>query len=296
MNYDDIQIISAPSILGLRPGGVEKLAGTLIGCGLGELLSTSLPVVDVPVSNNLYNETRDETQCLNSRLIHDFSLKLMDAVQKTVDEKNLPLVLGGDCSILIGIMPALKRMGSYGLVFMDAHADFYAPHQSISGETADMDLAIITGRGPDRLSNINRLKPYVKDENVIHIGQRDWEETIKYGSDDVHQTAIHCLTYAEIEKMGIAQAASTAIRRMDRMKVLGFWVHFDADVLSDEENPAVDYRLPGGLSFNEAEFLLKTLLKTGKIIGISVAIFNPGLDSDGAIASRLTGCIGRALN
>jgi len=34
-----------------------------------------------------------------------------------------------------------------------------------------MDLAISTGRGPDILTNIDGLKPYVQDEHVIHIGQ-----------------------------------------------------------------------------------------------------------------------------
>jgi arginase len=61
--------------------------------------------------------------------------------------------------------------------FLDAHADFYQSEKSISGEVADMDLAIVTGQGPEILKNINNLHPYVKDENVIHIEQRDWEET-----------------------------------------------------------------------------------------------------------------------
>ncbi|CAN5501775.1 hypothetical protein BH23BAC1_BH23BAC1_25200 [soil metagenome] len=63
--------------------------------------------------------------------------------------------MGGDCSIHIGIMSALKEKGNYGLIFLDTHADFYAPEQSITGEVADMDLAIVTGRGPEILNNIN---------------------------------------------------------------------------------------------------------------------------------------------
>lgn len=58
-----------------------------------------------------------------------------------------------------------------GLIFLDANADFYEPEKSITGEVADMDLAIVTGRGPELLTNINDQRPYLRDENVIHIGQ-----------------------------------------------------------------------------------------------------------------------------
>jgi len=52
----------------------------------------------------------------------------------------------------------------------------------------------------------------------------------------------------------------------------GFWFHFDTDSLSDDENPAVDYRLPGGLSLKDAEHLLSRLLESDKITGMSVTI------------------------
>ena len=80
---------------------------------------------------------------------------------------------------------------------------------------------------------------------------------------------------------------------MDRMHVQGFWIHFDTDVIADEENWAVDYRLPGGLSFNECEKLLKGLLDTRQIVGMSVTIFNPDLeDNEQTISKKLTELLG----
>lgn len=59
-----------------------------------------------------------------------------------------PLVLGGDCSILLGIFPALRRqVGRPGLWFLDGHPDFLDGAVSDTGETADMDLALLTGVG-----------------------------------------------------------------------------------------------------------------------------------------------------
>lgn len=92
------------------------------------------------------------------------------------------VVLGGDCSILLGISAALKEIGHYGLITMDAHADYYFPEQSGSREATGMDIALITGNDPDIITNINDLKQYVHEEDIIHVGQRDEEDTVRYGS------------------------------------------------------------------------------------------------------------------
>jgi arginase len=292
----DIEIISAPSILGLKPTGVEKLGESLLTAGLADNLKSETAVIHVPALNNLYHDKRDpESNVLNAVPIRDFSLTLGKIVSGTIKRNRLAFVLGGDCSIMIGTMSALKANGLYGLVFFDAHADFYEPEKSITGEAADMELAIITGRGPELLTNIDNLRPYVNDENVIHIGQRDGEETEKYGSQDIRRTMIKCIDFAAIQEKGIGKITTEALEYIDRMEVTGLWIHFDTDVLSDEINPAVDYRLPGGLLFEHTEYLLKHLLLTGKIAGISVTIFNPSLDESGYISKSIAASLGRAF-
>lgn len=293
----DIEIISAPSILGLKPTGVEDLGKSLLAAGLGENLGSGHPVIYVPALNSLYQDNRDpETNCLNAKAIRDFSLTLGKTVSGTISRNRFAFVLGGDCSILLGIMPALKAKGTYGLIFLDAHADFYEPEKSVTGEVADMDLAIITGRGPGLLTDMQDLRPYVKDEHVIHIGQRDWEETKEYGSPDIRDTAITCFNLAEIENKGMDFTVTSVLQHMNRLEAGGFWIHFDTDVLSDDINPAVDYRLPGGLLFGQVEHLLKSLLLTGRVIGISVTIFNPKLDKTGHISKHISESLGRAFD
>jgi len=294
---NDIEIISAPSILGLKPTGVEELAESLLASGLAENLQSGYPVIHVPTLNHLYKDKREpETNCQNAKSISVFSFTLGKAISNTINKKRFAFVLGGDCSILIGIMSGLKAKGTYGIIFLDAHADFYEPGKSITGEVADMDLAIITGRGPEILTNINNLHPYVKDENVIHIGQRDWEETMKYGSQDIRETGIKCFDLAGIERKGINVTITEVLQHITRLEVKSFWIHFDTDVLSDEINPAVDYRLPGGLIFEQVELLIRSLLLTWRMAGISVTIFNPGLDNNGSVSKSITESISRAFD
>lgn len=294
---NNIQIISAPSILGLKPTGVEYLGKSLLASGLAQNLGKKHPVVHVPTLNNFYDKKRDkETNCLNAKPLRDFSIVFSKVVSKTINKNRFVFIFGGDCSILIGTMVALKAKGSFGIIFLDAHANFYEPEMSTTGEAADMDLAIITGRGPEIWTNINNLQPYVRDENVVHIGQRDWKETKKYGSSDIRKTAIKCFSLNDIKKAGMNVTITEVLQHINQLEVEGFWIHFDTDVLSDKINPAVDYRLPGGLLFKQVEHLIKSLLLTGRIAGISVTIFNPTLDKDNSISKNIADSIGRAFN
>src|SRR5262245_2514641 len=170
-----ISIIDAPSILGLRPTGVELLPEALKAAGLVEKLNAEYAG---KVSAPEYNPKRDrKTLLLNPKSIRDYSEKLANAVTNLLQAKRFPLVLGGDCSITIGNLLALRRLGRYGLFFVDGHTDFYQPEASATGEVADMDLAIVSGRGPDILSNIDGLKPLVRDEDVVLFGNRDAEQS-----------------------------------------------------------------------------------------------------------------------
>ena len=291
-----IQIINAPSALGLQVDGVALLGTRLLDCRLAGSLGADLPVITVPAPNEGKSPVRDTvTGCLNAQLLYDYTLHLSNVTAGTIAQGRFAFVLGGDCSILTGIAHALRQQGDFGLVFMDAHADFYEPEKSTTGEAADMDLALVTGRGPALLSDINGLGPYVYDKNVIHVGQRDWEETQKYGSQDIKNTAIQCYDLAMIRAEGISNTTAKLKRYLDALPVDGLWIHFDTDVLSDNINPAVDYRIPGGLAFAEAETIIRAVLDTGRAAGISVTIFNPSLDKDGTIAKKITDSLARAF-
>lgn len=296
LNPQTIEILLAPSILGLSPTGVELLGQTLLDNGLARHLGVTQPVTEVPTFNHLYSPERDDdTHCLNTQALQDFSAVLRKAVTRSLEQLHFPLVLGGDCSILLGIMPSLKMKGRYGLVFVDAHADFYEPEKSTTGEVADMDLAIVTGRGPEALTDMDHLRPYVEDELVIQVGQRDQEETRRFGSQEISETAITCISFHEIIQRGIEDVTAAVLQQMDKTDAEGYWLHYDLDVLSDEVNPAVEYRLPGGLSFEQAEHLVGNLLASGKIAGMSVTIFNPSMDKDGRIGRSITYSLARSF-
>jgi arginase len=293
---EQFTIIDAPSILGLRPTGVEHLAEAFKAAGLMSELRAEYGGRISPLS---YSSERDKsTLLLNPDSIRTFSLQLADAVSFVLRKKRFPLVLGGDCSILIGNLLALRRLGTYGLFFIDGHADFYQPQASPTGEVADMDLAIVSGRGPNVLTNIDGLKPLVRDQDIIVFGYRDAEQAASYRSQDVRDTNMHVFDLPYVRKIGtISAAASQAIETLVNDELDGFWIHLDADVLDDSIMPAVDYRLGGGgLSFSELSELLKTIVASGRAVGMDITIFNPRLDLDGSITPRFVSSLVQGLS
>jgi arginase len=189
----------------------------------------------------------------------------------------------------------LRRCGRYGLFFIDGHADFYQPQASTTGEVADMDLAIVSGRGPDILTNIDNLKPLVRDEDIVVFGYRDAEQSAGYGSQDVKETNMHVFDLLKVRELKIGTAASLAVTELLKEELAGFWIHLDADVLDDRIMPAVDYRLDGGLGFSELSELLSIIVASKRAVGISITIFNPHLDGNGSIAKNFVSSIAAGL-
>lgn len=277
-------VIDAPSILGLKPTGVEQLPEALKAAGLQKGLNAGYAGLVTPPR---YNPERDpETLLLNPDGLRTYAQQLAEAVTGVLEQRKFPVVLGGDCSNLLGCALALRRLGRFGLVFIDGHADFYQPEAEPNGEVASMDLAIVSGRGPDLLTNVDGLKPLMRDEDIVLFGYRDAEQQGEYGSQDVRATGIHTFDLERVRSAGIASAANQAVEILRKNQLEKFWIHLDADVLNDAIMPAVDYRLPGGLSWDELSLALKVLMASGQAVRINIGIFNPSLDADGSIARR----------
>ena len=286
-------VVEAPSVLGLFPRGVERLPDALIEAGLADALDARRAGRVEPPP---YDERRDPaTGLLNPTGLRDYAHQLADATGAVLDGGETPIVLGGDCSILLGNLLALSRRGRHGLLFLDGHADFYQPDAEPNGEAASMDLALATGRGPTVVADLDGRGALVRDEDVVVLGRRDAEEADAAGSQRIEDTPITVLDLAAVRARGAGAAARAAVDHLSRAELDAFWIHLDCDVLDDAVMPAVDYRLPGGLSWDELETVVATAIDTGRAVGVEVAIFNPTLDTDGAITRSLVSCLANAL-
>lgn len=272
---------------------MEHLPAALLGAGLADAIGARH---GGHVASPPYDPTRDpRTGLLNPTALRDYAHELADATGEVLDAGDVPVVLGGDCSILLGNMLALRRRGRHGLLFIDGHADFYQPEAEPNGEAASMDLALATGRGPDVVSDLEGRRPLVRDEDVVHFARRDADEAAEAGSQRIEDTRIRVIDLLEVRERGVARAAQEALERLLRPELDGFWLHLDCDALDDAVMPAVDYRLQDGLQWDELEAVIRLAVDSGRAVGLEVTIFNPFLDADGSMALALVTCLARSL-
>jgi arginase len=284
-----IAVLDAPSNLGLRPPtptsvpGCAKAPGALRDQGLLTRLHARDAGCLTPARYDPGDWRPGDGVC-HAADIADYALRLADRIAAIVDAGEFPVVLGGDCSILIGSALALRRRAvaeelPYGLVYIDGHSDFRHPgNASYVGAAAGEDLALATGRGQPDLTDIDSLRPYVRDTDVVLLGVRPQDD---YRLD---------LQAAGITMRGVPQlraegAGRTAAWARDQLAdCLGFWVHVDVDVLDPAVMPAVDAPSPGGIAYAELELLIAGLVASPSCVGIEITVFDPDYDPDGVHA------------
>ncbi|MFE9957586.1 arginase family protein [Micromonospora sp. NPDC005299] len=199
-----------------------------------------------------------------------------------------PLVLGGDCSLLLGVLPWLRRdRGRVGLWFVDGHPDFLDGHSSPTGETADMDLALLTGSGPERLTApAGVTAPLVAPADVVLVGHRTCDL-------DPEAAAEVARLPDSIRRLDARTVVDAPRRCGERVAALladvdgGVWLHVDCDVLDPAVMPAVSYPEPGGPTPGQLADLLEPLFASPLLLGVSIADFRPDLDADGTHAATL---------
>ena len=203
-----------------------------------------------------------------------------------------PLVLGGDCSLLLGVFAQAAR--GAGLWFVDGHPDYLDGPSSDTGETADLDLALLTGDGPPPLTTLGGAAPMVAPRHVALIGHRS------AGLDPASAAELARLPAGLFtvdapavlaDPPGAGRRAAAWAGRLD----IPMWLHVDVDVLDPAALPAVTYPQPGGPDFDQLAAVLAPLAASPRLAGVSIADFRPDLDPDGRHAARLVALVDRVL-
>ncbi|WP_328421360.1 arginase family protein [Streptomyces sp. NBC_00443] len=294
----NIVVLDAPSNLGLRPPapgtvpGCYKLAGALREQRIVQRLRALEGGVVVPRGTTGGLAGGDGV--FNAAAIAGYTRRLADRIEHHVRAGDFPVVLGGDCSINLGAALALRRIGRFGLAVVDASPDFRHPGNSERvGAAGGEEVALATGRGQGDLTNLEGLRPYLRDEDVRYFGIRDCFEEERAELADLK---IPVVTVGDLREWG-AQALGSVIRQAFEIPQLdGFWVHLDADVLDPSVMPAVDSPDPEGLTPDELVALLRPLLASAYCVGLNVTIYDPDLDPEGTAGALLTDTVVSAFD
>lgn len=296
-----IALVGAPSGIGIRPydgGGARRLdlaPAALREQGLGERLGAR-DLGDVVPPPYLDFE-RHATRPRNEAGVIAYSRALAERVAEAVGSREFVVVLGGDCSIVLGCLLGARRPGgsSPGLAYLDAHADFASPEESRSGSAASMCLGLAVGRSDTPLARLAGEEPLAKPGDVVLLARRDHAEPW-YGHRALEASEVLDLPHAEVRRRGAAAIARAALARLSRPGVGGFWIHVDADVLDPAVVPAVDSPVGDGLRLHELASLVRPLARHPQALGLELTIYDPTLDPERVSAARLADFLERVLS
>jgi arginase len=271
------------------PGGEARAPAALRAAGLVDALQRVADIRDYgDIALPESSPERDPT----TGIIAPANLVEMVAavrvlVAQAIGDGNVPLVIGGECPLLLGCLAAARdTYGRIGLFFVDGHEDAWPPHQSTTGEAADMELGFALGlTAATGIHDLDALLPLVCPNDAIVLGPRDRDElaaasvpsvaSIVTFHDDTALLATDLDTTSQALTWHLHAAATH------------WWFHLDLDVLATRSFSAVRYPQPGGLSWPHIEKIADAALKAPGLVGWNITIYNPDLDFDGRGAVQI---------
>jgi arginase len=208
-------------------------------------------------------------------------------VAQAIGDGNVPLVIGGECPLLLGCLAAARdTYGRVGLFFVDGHEDAWPPHQSTTGEAADMELGFALGlTTATGVPDLDALLPLVCPNDAIVLGPRDRDELVAANVPSVAST----VTFRD-DRALLATDLDTTSRALTRhlhAVATHWWFHLDLDVLAERSFSAIRYPQPGGLSWPHIETIAHAALKAPGLVGWNITIYNPDLDIGGRGAVQI---------
>jgi arginase len=211
-------------------------------------------------------------------------------VRATLQANRFPLLYGGDCSVLLGAVPALRDVcGSAALLFVDGHEDATTMEQSTTGEAANMEIALLLGMTGEHAPDPMRSRlPVLRPETIVMLGQRDAHYRSEIGVTSIaDRVRLHSAEELRRNPEPLAAQAAAHVAR----EAAGWWLHLDLDVLDGSEfracGAAGDPSMPEGLTWTELTDITKTALQTDGCRGWSIGVYNPDLDPEDRDAERI---------
>lgn len=213
-----------------------------------------------------------------------------ECVYEYAKKENFLLMLGGDHSIPIGTIAAIKRARpNTGVVWVDAHADINTPSTSGSGNLHGMPLAFLLGLvdNVNALDSFEYFQPCLVPSDIVYIGLRDVDSGEKKIIKDL---GIKAFTMQDIDRHGIGKIMDMCV---DYLGDKDIHLSFDVDAMDPFYAPSTGTAVRGGLNFREGNYVCESLFATGRLRSMDLVEVNPMLS--GAEDAKSTVALGIKL-
>jgi arginase len=289
-------LIGVPTSAGTHGPGQEKAPQALRRAGLVERLrGAGLEVEDhgdLPTTR--YQAHAPDPRQRNLDGVVEVAGRVADRVHAALDRGQRPLVLGGDCTITLGVVAGFARHGDdVGLLYFDGDADLSTPATTGSGILDAMVVAHLLGEGAPTLAGVGPRPPLLAPDRLLLFGYDDPDDL---GAPQQALLARHApaawpATRVRAVAGGPSAAAAAALAELEARSGTVL-VHFDVDVVDSGDLPLANFPHFGqGLSLDDAFACLDAFLASPRLGGLVVTEVNPDHDPGGQLARLVDGLV-----
>ncbi len=202
--------------------------------------------------------------------------EVYEAASKRLDAGKIVGLVGGDHSTPLGLVRAVaEREECIGVLHLDAHCDLRRAYEGFTYSHASIMY--------------NVLQQAAGVEKIVQVGQRDYSEEefrLAEESPRIEMFDDHSLCARKFAGESWNSICDSIVERLPH-KV---YISFDIDVLSPEYCPSTGTPVPGGLTFNEAVWLLDSVVRSGRrIVGFDLCEVAPAKEGsiDANVGARV---------
>jgi arginase len=292
-----ICIVGVPSSAGARQTGQERAPQSFRQAGFIEhLYAAGLDVIDLgDLAEVPFRPDQQHPKAQNLQLVVEVANSVANQVEGAVRDKTLPIVLGGDCTITLGVVAGLiSQAPNLGLMYFDGDLDLNTPDTTPSGIFDGMVMAHMTGQGVATLARVGPRYPLMAEEDIVMFGYNTEAGAIDAVEIERLQQS-QMIQYPVSQIRGKArEAAREALSQLEN-KADAILIHFDVDVIDFDDFPVGDVPHHHGLSFDEAMRALAVFIASPKFAALVITEFNADRDPDGTVAARFVDAVAKTL-
>jgi arginase len=290
-----VGLIGVPSSAGAHGPGQEKAPAALRKAGLvGALRETGLELEDLGdlAVTRFQPDPANRKRQSQSRVIK-VARQVADVVASAVERELVPLVLGGDCTITLGVIAGLLRhQPDLGLLYFDGDADLTTPDTTHSGIFDSMGVSHLVGEGDPELAHLGPRFPLLPQDRIALFGFHPYEIEPDEARR-LEKSAMLQFPVTSMDDRPVEIAAEARAHLEQRSRAIA--VHFDVDVMDSAEMPLSNWPHYDALSLGETMRCLSVFVGSPRLAALVVTEINPDHDPDGLLVRQFVDAFAGAL-
>jgi arginase len=286
-----IVLLGVPTSAAALAAGRERAPAALRAAGLAaRLTEAGFTVADHGDCTTRAFQVDDEhPRARNVRQVLATLEELRPKVEMAVKSGALPVVLGGDASIVLATIAGARRYyRNVSLIFLDRDADLKEPATTASGSVDGMVISHVLGRGAPELVRFWGEPPLVRAPDVALFGIAEPEAAEQRFMEG---SPLRRYLASDVKRLGGRAAAEAALERVHG-RAREFVLHLDLKVIAAEDFHAANAAgagepHSGGLALSDVRQALAVFARQPTMVALEISSYDPALDVDGESAKKL---------